>query len=128
MTPIVQTIDGQSLTFALSTDALNSVLDSAALSWAFWPQLETASEWGHGGVTFTPSQTLWANVIAAAEPAAVSQIPPIQIRAVLQQALVGGGQDAQTASDTAERILRNQVNRSVDYLAGQIVLAAIAAA
>jgi hypothetical protein len=96
------------------------------LSWAFWPQLETGAEWGGGVPTFTPTQTQWAAMLAAADPAACSQIPPIQIRAVLQQALVGGGMDAQTATDTAERIVRNQLNRSVDYLAAQIVQAAIA--
>jgi hypothetical protein len=126
MSPITQTIQGQSMTFLLTSAALNSTLDSNALNWAFWPQQETASEWGGGEPTFTPTQTQWAVTLAASDPAACSQIPPAQIKAVLQAALVGGGMDDATATDTAERIVRNQLNRSVDYLAAQVVQAAIA--
>jgi anti-sigma factor RsiW len=105
MTPIVQAIQGQSLTFLLPSAPLNAA---------------TRAE-------LVRTLTLWADTVEASSPAAMSAIPPIQIRTVLAAALVGGGMDDVTATDTAERILRNQNNRAVDFLAAQIVRAAIAA-
>jgi hypothetical protein len=74
-----------------------------------------------------PTQSWWADTLAASSPAAMSQIPVSQIRSVLSAALAGGGLTTEQPADVAERILRNQNGRDVDYLAAAIVKAAIAA-
>lgn len=107
MTPITRTIEGRPYSFLLTSAALGA--------------LNAAS------VEVAQAFRQWASAIEASSPAATSSIDPKQIRAVLAAALVGGGMDAQTATDTAERIHRNQLNRAMDFLAAQIVKAAIAA-
>jgi hypothetical protein len=138
MVPITFTQDGRTYTFSLTVAALNSVLTTDALSEAFQPNAYTQGEAyqrfvgpGTGtpaGMIFTlPGAAWWADTIAASSPAAMSQIPPVQIRAVLAAALAGGGLTAEQPADVAERILRNQNGRDVDFLAAAIVKAAIAA-
>lgn len=138
MSPIAFTQDGRTYTFSLTLAALNSVLTTDALNEAYRPNAFTAGEAYHrfrgpGSGTPTGSSTVpvtpswWADTIAASSPAAMSQIPPSQIRAVLAAALTGGGLIAEQPADVAERILRNQNGRDVDFLAAAIVKAAIAA-
>jgi hypothetical protein len=140
MAPITFSQDGRTYTFSLTTAALNSVLTTDALNEAYRPNAITQGEAyqrfrgpGTGAPTTMmivapPTQSFWADTIAASSPAALSQIPPVQIRAVLAAALAGGGLTAEQPADVAERILRNQNGRDVDLLAAAIVKAAIAAA
>jgi hypothetical protein len=98
-------------TFSLSSDQLNSVL-AGATYWHFTNAHE-----------ITPQ--IFADVLTASGAGATSQIPPDLVRAVLRQALIGGGMDAQTAADVSQHILRNQQNREVEFLAARIVRAVI---
>jgi hypothetical protein len=120
MSPVTYTQDGRSYTFSLTAAALNSVLTTDALTEAFRLNYPP-------GITGAPTQSMWADTLAASSPAAMSQIPPSQIRGVLAAALTGGGLTAEQPADVAERILRNQNGRDVDYLAAAIVKAALAA-
>jgi hypothetical protein len=135
MTPITQTYDGKSYTFSTTLAVLNTVLTADALSEAFRPDTsDIAAVWlrakgpiggPNGFAAHTQSQ--WANTLAASPPAAMSQVPVSQIRAVIAAALAGGGLTTEQPVDTAERIHKNQNSRDVDLLAAAIVLAAIAA-
>lgn len=136
MSPIIETVQGQSLTFLLTQAALDATLTQAALDAAFWPQIGSVSNaiaaspgnWKDGGSSLynAPTQTMWAEVLATVS-AQTSQIPREQVVAILREALIGGGMATADAINKADTIVRNQVNRAVDYLAAQIVQAAVAA-
>ncbi len=133
MSPITQTVQGQSLTFLLTMASLNAVLTTDELNRAFMPQAHAAQApitshpgTASGGWTI-PTQTMWAAMLAAGGNGAASQIPPEQIRSIMREALIGGGMASAAAIDTAEHIQRGQLNRAVDFLAAQIVNAAVAA-
>jgi hypothetical protein len=136
MSPITQTVQGQSLTFLLTMASLNAVLTTDELNRAFSPQWNTMDEAmvsRHGPSGFTaaglimPTQTMWASMLAAGGSAQSSQIPPEQVRSILREALIGGGMASAAAIDTAEHIQRGQISRAVDFLTAQIVQAAVAA-
>lgn len=113
------------------------MLTSAALWQAFEPQSFVMREGmaagryggvpGGGPLWSNPTQSMWADMLAASGAGSSSQIPPDQIRSILREALIGGGAEPAAAIDTAERIHRNQLNRAVDFLAADIVRAAVAA-
>jgi hypothetical protein len=121
MAPVTYSQGGKSFTLLLTTDALNSVLTTDALTEAFRPNYPP-------GITSAPTQSLWADTLAASSPAALSQIPPTQIRAVLAAALAGGGIDTEVPADAAWRLHHNQNGRDVELLLAAIVKAALAAA
>lgn len=132
MSPITQIIQGRSLTFVLPRAALDAVLTYDELGRAFQRQAFAYAEAGatqkQGAGTYVhATQAMWASMLAAGTDAAKTQIPDDQIRSILREALIGGGMASAAAVDTAEGIYRGQLNRAVDYLAAQIVLAAIAA-
>lgn len=138
MSPITETVQGQSLTFLLTKAAMDATLTIAALETAFRPQLSSISNaiasspgnWKSGGATSlytAPTQAMWAGVLATGPDASTSQIPRDQVVAVLRESLIGGGMAAANAINVADTIVRNQNSRAVDYLAAQIVQAAIAA-
>jgi hypothetical protein len=138
MAPITFTQDGKTYTFSTTLAALNSVLTADALNEAYRPNSITQGEAYQrfvgpgtgapaGSSTAAPTQSWWADTIAASSPASLSQIPPTQIRAVLAAALAGGGLTSEQPADVAERLLRNANGRDVDYLAAAIVKAALAA-
>jgi hypothetical protein len=139
MTPIVEIVQGQQLTFLLSKTALDAVLTRKALFEAFAPQSRTLHEamahhrqadGGRPGSAQNQSsytQSMWAAALGAGGDAATSQVPPDQIRAILREALIGGGMARADAIGTAERLHQSQLNRAVDYLTSRIAKAAIAA-
>jgi hypothetical protein len=134
MSPIIQTIQGRSLTFMLSKASLDATLTTAALNEAF-----SSNSACLGAAIINPfappgaglwsapvySQAQWAATVATGT--SKLQIPDDQIRSILREALIGGGMATAAAVDTAEQIQTNQLNRAVDFLAAQIVQAAIAA-
>jgi hypothetical protein len=138
MQAIEETINGEALTFLLTSEALAATLDRAALHQAFAPQIGSIAhafaarpgEWSSGGGTTLlrePTAEQWAKIIDAAPAATTSQIPQEQIIAVLEAALIGGGMEATAAAHAAHRVVHHQTNRSADFLAADIVLAAVAA-
>jgi hypothetical protein len=134
MSPITETVQGQSLTFMLPKASLDAVLTYDELGRAFQRQAFAYGE-AHvanmsassSGTYVHATQAMWAAMLAAGTNAAMTQIPDDQVRSIIREALIGGGMASGLAVDTADRICRGQLNRAVDYLAAQIVQAAIAA-
>ena len=129
MTPIVTRVAGKGpFTFLLAKADLDSLLDTAALGIAFLPQTFTTREarthpgWTAGGGYAAFTKKLWANMLRDQ-----ANFVPEQVRAVCAAALVGGGMAAGPAADVANTLARHQIDRDVDLLTAQVVLAAIAA-
>jgi len=132
MTPITQTVQGTSYTFTLPLASLNSILTADALAQAFRVNSCSVDDAMHRAnwkastgqqLQSVPTSSNWANAVAGSS----LRMPVEQIRAVLAAALVGGGMASATATDTAERIVSNQMNRDVDALCATITTACIAA-
>lgn len=111
MQPIERTIAGHGYLFAISlADAQAIIATDPMLS----PQ--------------TRSPAVWAATIRAAGPAHTPQVEPKVIRALLAKALLSTDEvRGDTRADIAERIHRNSLNNEVNYLAAEIVEAAVAA-
>jgi hypothetical protein len=140
MSPIVQSVQGQTLTLILSLASLNAILTPTELGRALpsrAPDVKFSSIGADGHSTAfgppnygggaPPTAQLWADIITASGISAKSCIPDDQILAVLAAALIGGGLASAAATDTAERIFHGQLNRAVDLLAATTVRAAVAA-
>lgn len=140
MTPITYSQGGKTFSLSLTLAALNSVLTTDALNEAFRPNAFAGAEAAHqfrgpgSGYPgspwlgeLAPTVSWWADTLAASSPAAMSQIPPVQIKAVLAAALAGGGLTTEQPADAAWRLHFNQNGRDVDLLVAAIVNAAIAA-
>jgi hypothetical protein len=128
MTPITQNVQGQSLTFMFASADLSSLFPSFYSSNSAIVAVSTGSTYWAGESNHELTPDIFVGLINGRPPAEISDCPVTKIRAVLATALVGGGMTPESAAvDTAERILRNQNSRDVDFLAAQIVAAAIAA-
>jgi hypothetical protein len=99
ITSLTRTVDGQPLRLVMTTAGANALIGE------------------------DPMPARWAATIKASPPAAPSSVDPTSIRQVFAHALLLGGMDWSAAVDTAERIHRGQLNRSVDFLVADLIVA-----